>query len=304
VANGGPGAGNDAGGRGPGGPGTSADPGGKTRTPGEVIEVEIAPGVRMKFCWVPPGEAQLGSPGAERQEVLRQIGKDKEPDWLAAEEEKVRGRFSTKGFWLGKYPVTQEEWRALMKDNPSPSFFKPGQDKVKEDGITDTSRFPVDNVSWTDCQEFLKKLNAAAVVPAAMGQGSFVLPHMDEWEYACRGGKGNRQPFYFGDRLNGDLANCNGNHPYGTEVKGEDKHRTTEVGGYERAAPHPWGLCDMHGNVWQWCDNLDDKNADTRVLRGGSWIDDAWLCRAAHRVCAASGARHDAYGCRACFWPD
>jgi formylglycine-generating enzyme required for sulfatase activity len=304
VANLGPGATNDAGGHRPGGTGKGGDPGGKTRTPGEVAEVQIAPGVRMKFCWVPPGEAQLGSPKAERQKVLRQIEEDKEPEWLAAEAEEVRGRFSTKGFWLGKYPVTQEEWRALMKDNPSPSFFKPGQDKVEEDGITDTSRFPVDNVSWNDCQEFLKKLNADAVVPAAMGKGKVVLPHEDEWEYACRGGKGNGQPFYFGDRLNGDLANCDGNWPYGTDAKGVSKVRTTEVGGYEGVAPHPWGLCDMHGNLWQWCDNVYPKVKDYRVLRGGSWSYIAGRCRAAHRIRMAPDSRTNFIGCRACFRPD
>jgi len=66
----------------------------------------------------------------------------------------------------------------------------------------------------------LGKMNAQGNVPAVMGRGKFVLPHEDEWEYACRGGKGNRQPFYFGDRLNGYLSNCDGNNPYGTETKG------------------------------------------------------------------------------------
>ncbi|HEX5269416.1 MAG TPA: bifunctional serine/threonine-protein kinase/formylglycine-generating enzyme family protein [Gemmataceae bacterium] len=263
---------------------TKLPPGGSL-TGGDLAEVPITNGVKMKFCWVPPGTATLGSPSTE---------KDRSDD-------EAEHPFTTKGFWLAKYPVTQEEWRALMKANPSPSYFKPEQDDIKKAGITDTSRFPVENVSWNDCQDFLKALNAGVKVPAAMGRGKFVLPHEDEWEYACRGGRGNRLPFYFGDSLNGDKANCDGTSPYGTETKGPYKERTTQVGEYEKEAPHPWKLCDMHGNVWQWCENKYSDDKDSRVLRGGSWGGNARYCRAADRDRLAPGYRNTYCGFRPCL---
>jgi len=266
------------------------DPGGRgPRVPsplppaGEVAEVEIARGVKMTFCWIPAGKAMLGSPGTEKE----RLSDEKEHE------------YTSQGFWLAKFPVTQEQWRALMKGNPS--YFKPTQGDIEKAGITDTSRFPVENVSWTDCQDFLEKMNAAAKLPATMGQGKFVLPHENESEYACRGGKGNERPFYFGDQLNGDLANCDGNYPYGTDTKGEYKLRTTAVGSYEKVAPHPWGLCDMHGNVWQWCENKYNDYEDSRVLRGGSWRIVAGSCRSARRSGDAPGRRIHYYGFRPCF---
>ena len=135
-------------------------------------------------------------------------------------------------------------------------------------GITDTNRFPVEMVSWDDCQEFLKKLDEKKI--AARGKGKFCLPHENEWELAARGGKGNKQPFYFGDELNGKQENCDGNDPYGTATKGPHLERTTAVGSYEVAAPHPWGLCDMSGNVWQLCENKYDNENNLVVVRGGS----------------------------------
>lgn len=184
------------------------------RSPDESAEVEIAKGLRMKFCWIPAGEAQLGSTkqewqeeNQEMQEVQRQLG---EPEYVPDEAEEKRPLYKTRGFWMGKYPVTQAEWQAVMEKNPS--YFVLSEERwVKKAGINDTSRFPVENVSWNDCQEFLKKLNDAAQIPPLMGKGQLVLPHEDEWEYACRGGLGNKQPYYFGNSLKGDLANCMGN---------------------------------------------------------------------------------------------
>jgi formylglycine-generating enzyme required for sulfatase activity len=92
---------------------------------------------------------------------------------------------------------------------------------------------------------------------------------------------GNKRPFYFGDALNGTQANCNGEVPFGT-TPGDFLKRPQPVGSYEAKARHPWGLCDMHGNVWEWCRNSYDNNYN-RVLRGGSWIYFAHGCRAARR---------------------
>ena len=251
------------------------------RQPGKEIEVEIASGVKMKFCWVPPGKAMLGSPAGEKDRIT----------------DETEHEYETKGFWMAKYPVTQEEWAALMGENPS--FFVPSQKDVKKAGITDTKRFPVEEVSWDDCQEFINKFKEKGI--AAMGKGKFCLPHENEWELAARGGKGNKQPFYFGDELNGKQANCNGEYPYGTVTKGpylssgQQKWAVTR-----KAAPHPWGLCDMSGNVWQWCDNYYDSEQKFRALRGGCWHDYPRFARAAFRGWLGPGPR-GRFGFRVCF---
>ena len=252
--------------------------------PGEVIEVEIAKGVKMKFCWIPPGKATLGSPATEKERV-------------AAKE--AEHEFTTKGFWLGKYEVTQEQWEVLMGENPS-WFSKNGGGKENVKG-QDTSEYPVEQVSWTDCQLFLKRLNNAAKQTGALGKGEFVLPHEDEWEYACRGGKGNQQAFYFGNMLNGTQANCDGNSPYGTTTKGPCLQRTAEVGSYEKIAPHPWGLCDMHGNVWEWCENWPGGEKQMRVDRGGCRAHNSMDCRSARRAWSDPGNRDGSGGCRIAF---
>jgi formylglycine-generating enzyme required for sulfatase activity len=267
-----------------------------------VVEVEIAKGVTMEFCWIPRGEAQLGSPTLERQKIGQWERSSILPVQLSSEPEDVRGKFSTDGFWLGKYVVTQEQWQALMGKNPS--RFVPTEDAIKKAGITDTRRFPVERVSWDQFAGFLKKLNEEAKVPEAMGKGKFSLPHENEWEYACRGDRDNARPFYFGNALDGTLANCQGNHPFGTSKNGPDLERTCEVGRYEKAAPHPWGLCDMHGNVAQWCANAFSDENNSPALRGGSWSDPAVSCRSAYRDWHASHCEVSHIGFRACFRPE
>jgi formylglycine-generating enzyme required for sulfatase activity len=240
--------------------------------------------IPMVFCWVPSGKAKLGSPATE---------KDRSSD--EAEHE-----FQTEGFWLAKYPVTQEQWEAVMKSNPS-TFDGKKDNKAK--GL-DTSRFPVEAISWEDCQTFIVKLNDRGGVAGVFGDsGKFALPHEDEWEYACRGGKGNKSPFYWGDELNGILANCNGKYPYGTATEGPYLERTTKVGSYEAKAPHPWGLCDMSGNIYQWCENKYDANGSVRVIRGGSWFSGAWLCRSARRRGDSPDDRSNDLGFRVALVP-
>ena len=219
---------------------------------GEEREFEIADGVKMKFCWIPAGEAQLGSPKAERDSVLEQlietqrVQDGKAPVWLSSEAETVRGKFRTKGFWLGKYPVTQSEWKAVLHDNPSEFD---GKKNNKAKGLS-TDRFPVEQVCWNDCQKFLDRVNGRVGVEKEIGKaGRFVLPHEDQWEYACRGGRGNKQAFFWGDELNGTQANCTGDYPYGTATKGQYLERTVRGGLHElwevREAPvgivpHEW----------------------------------------------------------------
>jgi formylglycine-generating enzyme required for sulfatase activity len=267
--------------------------------PGEVRKFEIAAGVFMEFCYVPAGECQLGSPKAERDAVLYELKETNKPEWLDEEDEGVRGKFQTKGFWLGRYEVTQAEWTAVMGSNPS-TF--DGKKDNKAIGL-DTRRFPIETVSWDDCQTFLRRVNGDldAIRKTFGARGRFRLPHEDEWEYAFRGGKGNGRSFYWGNSLNGTEANCVGTNPFGTATEGRYLGRPCPVdetngGKYEL---HPWGLCHMAGNVDEWCNNEYSK--DTRVLRGGSWISYGLLCRAANRSRSASDDRIDVIGFRVCL---
>src|SRR5262249_36572146 len=147
-----------------------------------------------------------------------------------------------RAFYLGKYPVTQEQYERVMSRNPS--WFAStgrGRDQVKE--FADTGNFPVENVTWEEAVEFCRRLSD---LPAERRAGRvYELPSEAEWEYACRAGT--TTPFHFGTELNGRRANCDGNHPYGTATRGPYLGRTCPVGCYTANA---WGLYDMHGNVW------------------------------------------------------
>ncbi len=164
--------------------------------------------------------------------------------------------FETNGFWMGKYPVTQVQWERIMVADPS---------RFKGNNL------PVERISWHQCQDFIKKCSVSGLQ----------LPHENQWEYACRGGKGNKQPFYWGNELSGFEANCHGTLPYGANNRGAYLAKTTKVGSYEKIAPHPWGLCDMHGNVWEWCENSHTILASYRVIRGGGWSSRPENCRSA-----------------------
>ncbi|OWK38115.1 serine/threonine kinase [Fimbriiglobus ruber] len=171
--------------------------------------------------------------------------------------------------------------------------------------LKDGPRFPVENVSREDCQKFLEKVNARPGTATAFGmKGRFVLPHEDEWEYACRGGKGNQEPFSFGGVLNGKQANCRGDLPYGTETKGPNLSKTSMAGSYEKAYPHPWGLYDMHGNVAEWCDSKRKHDKGNSVVRGGSWVNPGYNCRSASRYEEAPDKRGHNIGFRVAFRPD
>ena len=254
-------------------------------------------GVILEMVYIPGGTFTMGSPGNEA---------DRSSD-------EKQHQVTVSPFFMGKYPVTQKQWEAVMGNNPS--HFK-GANR------------PVESVSWDDVQRFIEKLNldsarlpvderlpaagerhpaAGERLPAAgerhpaagerhpaVGERSrtYRLPTEAEWEYACRAGT--TTPFYFGETITPDLVNYNGEYPYGSALKGKYRQQTTDVGDFP---PNAFGLYDMHGNVWEWChdwygdyasgsvtDPIGPSSGSSRVARGGSWHYSARYCRSAHRI--------------------
>jgi formylglycine-generating enzyme required for sulfatase activity len=199
-------------------------------------------------------------------------------------------------FEIAVHDVTQGQWQAVMGENPSYfSRFGSGRNEVKSISDEELKLFPVESVSWHDVQAFLKKLNVKE-----RGRGYWYrLPTEVEWEYACRGGVVSEEEcshhFYFGkptNDLSSEQANFDGNFPFGKALKGAYLGRTTRVGAYPS---NKLGLCDMHGNVWQWTDTAEGSD---RVNRGGSWGLSGAGCQAASRTRITPTFRSDYLGFR------
>jgi len=241
-------------------------------------EIDLGNGVKITLVLIPAGEFMMGSPPTTSPEQLEKtFGKDSWTDYTR-EFPQHRVKIS-KPFWLGKTEVTQAQWEAVMGDNPSK--FKPRPQN------------PVEMVSWNHCQGFLQKLSATFKRP-------FRLPTEAEWEYACRAGAPTE--FYFAD---GQAALAQ--HAW---FGGNSGGSTQPVG---KTRPNPWGLHDMAGNVWEWCEDffapydkapqVDPKGpggGGARVLRGGSLSDGPRTCRSAHRNMNPPTHRHYHNGCRVC----
>jgi formylglycine-generating enzyme required for sulfatase activity len=158
----------------------------------------------------------------------------------------------TRGFYLGKYEVTQGEYAPFMAKNPS--WFKPdGQGKAAVQGL-DTRRFPVEQVSWKEATDFCRALTKSERNAGRLPENEeYRLPTEAEWEYACRGRTDKfYEAFHYGNSLSSKQANFNGEYPYGGAAKDVYLKRTEKVGSYE---PNGFGLYDMHGNVWEWCED-------------------------------------------------
>lgn len=215
----------------------------------------------MKMAFVPGGTFWMGEDGQNSQRQVT-IAHD---------------------FHIGVYPVTQEEWQNLMGANPS-WFCRTGggNQKLKACSSDDLARFPVEQVSWEEVQLFVSKVNE-------LGQESgwkYRLPTEAEWEYACRGGDNSKEgctfDFYLDyptNDLSSHQANFDGTYPAGKAGKGPCLERTSKVGSY---LPNQLGIYDLHGNVWEWCQDWYTEGS-TRVMRGGSWYHHARSCRAANR---------------------
>ncbi len=232
-------------------------------------------GVSHLFRWCEPGTFLMGSPETEPE---------REP-WGEGNETQHPVTLS-RGFWIAETPVTQALWEIFMGDNPS-----------RFQG----AEHPVEQVSWDDAQHFISKLNGMKP------ELQLCLPTEAQWEYACRAGTST--PFYFGDNISTDQVNYDGNYPYHNGKKGEDRSQTIEV---KALPPNRWGLYQMHGNVWEWCQDwyateypsepvTDPQGAASslfRVLRGGSWFNNGRYCRSAFRYAFVPADRLSDYGFR------
>jgi formylglycine-generating enzyme required for sulfatase activity len=223
------------------------------------VPVEMSNLVGMKLVLIPPGEFTMGEgDGAHKVRI-------------------------TKAFYLGKYEVTQEEWEKLLGKENNPSQLKGPKN-------------PVEQVSWDDCQVFLKKLSEKCGLP----EGSYRLPTEAQWEYACRAGS--TSGWFFGE-------NEQGLDEYAWYDKNSEK-KTHPVG---QKKPNAWGLYDICGNVWEWCADWHDENyykvsphndppgptsGSHRVRRGGSWLHHAGDCRSALRDRGEPGDRGNNLGFR------
>jgi formylglycine-generating enzyme required for sulfatase activity len=236
--------------------------------------------VQLEMVAIPEGQFQMGSPQNEPERY-----EDESPQHLV----------KVPAFFMGKYPVTQAQWHVVAglppvqrKLDPDPSRFK-------------AENRPVENVSWRDATEFCDRLSA-------LTGKSYGLPSEAQWEYAARAGT--TTPFHFGELITPDLANYDWSSTYGSVkvTKKKDFQGTTPVGTFPANA---FGLYDMHGNVWEWCQDIWHSNYEgapndgsawidagagedaNRVLRGGSWFYVPRSCRSSSRF--VNGARFGSY---------
>ena len=226
---------------------------------GAFRHLKFANGAEQRFRFLKPGQFLMGSPASENEGRTYE-----EPQQLVT---------LMDGLWLADTTCTQAMWLAVMGSNPS--------------NFTGDLNLPVDSVSWNGAREFLGKLQQLLVSTFEP-----VLPTEAQWEYACRAGTSTA--FHFGDNINTNQVNFNGNYPYNGAAKGYSRRRTLPVKSFEG---NVWGFYQMHGNVWEWCDDsLREYTAEPtsnprgangkeyRVVRGGSWAGGALEARSASRV--------------------
>lgn len=211
--------------------------------PGQRSFMLLTREVRITFCWCPP--TPHGQP-ARLGSPPDEVGRD-------GDDQDIHLVPFPQGFWLAQHPVSQVQWQAVMGANPS--HFK-GDD------------LPVENVSWEDVQRFGKKTGLH-------------LPTEAMWEYACRAGSSTQFAIGSGSSLNAQLANFDGRSPYGNDPYSFEwlyRVHTTPQGSFP---PNTWGLHDMHGQLWEWCEDVLRENI--RVLRGASWFSSSEIARSAFR---------------------
>jgi formylglycine-generating enzyme required for sulfatase activity len=289
--------------------------------------------IQLKMVAIPAGSFVMGAP--EEEEDSR-------------DSDRPQHEVNVHAFWMGQYQVTQAQWKAVAEGLPQVK-----QELKAKPSHFDGDNLPVEQVSWLDAIEFCARLSVHT-------KREYRLPSEAEWEYACRAmpsppmgespqfnntfkygdsyGDINNDgvfisrtwasaivktrgqiypPFQYGESITTDLVNYNGNYPYGESPKGKYRETTTEVGSFP---PNAFGLYDMHGNVWEWCED-DWKGNDERatpdgrvwlegnsdylqntnvrkLLRGGSWLSHAKSCRSACRVYAFTRFQNYDFGFR------
>lgn len=240
--------------------------------------------IQLDIVLIPGGSFNMGSP-------------EEEPE--RRKSEGPQHTVTLPSFFMGRYPVTQTQWRAVSKLeqvyielDPKPSRFS-------------GRNYPVEQVSWHEAVEFCQRLSNTTGRP-------YRLPSEAQWEYACRAGT--TTPFTFGKTLTTEVANYRGSITYNDGPKGEYRATTTPVDYFDVA--NAFGLCDMHGNVWEWCADMWHKNYESapidgstwlgeseesnRVLRGGSWNYNSRYCRSATRLNGRPDDRISRFGFRIC----
>ncbi len=260
------------------------------------VELDLGGGVKLKMVRIPAKGKSfwMGSPEGEKERHKDEI------------QHEVEFRHD---YYLGVTEVMQAQYRAIMDDNPS-YFRKGGEGEKSVEGL-DTDDFPVENVRWTEAKKFCQKL-----AEKLRDGHEYRLPTEAEWEYGCRGGASSKDsvPFYLKSgptsSLSGGQINFDGNSPYGDGVKGKYLERTGRCGSFAESV-NAFGLCDMHGNVWEWCedwygdypkervkDPTGPGEGSDRVFRGGCWGGNGRLCRAAFRLGRAPTYRYRNLGFR------
>ncbi len=261
--------------------------------------IDIGKGIKLKMVLVPAGKFMMGSTKEAVEEAFKadpyfkEIVKDKEEAEVSkiiegvVKRERQHEVTLTKPFYMGKYEVTQEQWESIMGNNPSN---KKGP------------KLPVTNVTWIDCQNFIKNLNANT-------KGIYRLPTEAEWEYSCRAGT--KTAYSFGDKITIKDANYVNNFISIIELDKQYEQgniNPVQVGSY---SPNAFGLYDMHGNVWEWCEDwylhyaiesvTDPKgqgNGEFHVMRGGSFFINSRCNRSADRAIGHPDIGNHDYGFR------
>ncbi|WP_414622069.1 formylglycine-generating enzyme family protein [Calothrix sp. CCY 0018] len=247
---------------------------------GQYYIEDLGSGIELEMVYIPDGTFTMGAPETEEG---------------SSDSERPQHQVTLPFFFMGKYPITQAQWRAVAKLPQVERELNSEPSRFKGDNL------PVEQVSWYDAVEFCARLSNHT-------RREYHLPSEAEWEYACRAGT--TTPFHFGETITTDLANYRGTDneeykwsgSYGQGPKGIYREKTTPVGSFDVA--NAFGLYDMHGNAWEWClddwhdnyegaptdgsawvdtENQVDNDNRSQSLRGGSWLNNPAYCRSAYR---------------------